>query len=466
MVGGVPREDVGEPGLHADADEREPARLLPLRGLGELLVADVGSLRTSVDRTRRLFEVAGDEVPWDDAFDAAVLATSAQLLGAGERVLDDSVAYVKQRRQFGREIGSYQAIKHALADVRIALDFARPLVFGAALGEVPASAAKVVAGDAAYLAARTGLQVHGAIGYTAEFDLSLWLTKIRALVGAWGTPAVHRARLLESLVRLMEFAFSEEQVELAATVRSLLTKRADSAAVRAAMTSDSGYDADLWRTLVEQIGAAALGIPEEHDGAGFSLFESLIVLQEVGWSLAPSPLLATLVATEALLAGADDDAKARLLPRIAAGEVATVALDGPVLDADRAAIVLAAVDDALVEVSDPAAEVGGVDGPDAPARPARLDRRHHDRRRRRGSGPCRAGRGGRRHRAPGRPGRPRPRHDRRLHQGAGAVRPPDRVVPGAQAPDGGPARAARDVTLGGVGGVARRLGRGPTTPSG
>ncbi len=154
----------------------------------------------------------------------------------------------------------------------------------------------------------------------------------------------------------MEFAFSEEQVELAATVRSLLTKRADSAAVRAAMTSDSGYDADLWRTLVEQIGAAALGIPEEHDGAGFSLFESLIVLQEVGWSLAPSPLLATLVATEALLAGADDDAKARLLPRIAAGEVATVALDGPVLDADRAAIVLAAVDDALVEVSDPAAE--------------------------------------------------------------------------------------------------------------
>ena len=96
-----------------------------------------------------------------------MLATSAQLLGAGERVLADSVTYVKQRKQFGREIGSYQAIKHALADVRIALDFARPLVFGAALGEVPASAAKVAAADAAYLASRTGLQVHGAIGYTA-----------------------------------------------------------------------------------------------------------------------------------------------------------------------------------------------------------------------------------------------------------------------------------------------------------
>ncbi len=129
-----------------------------------------------------------------------MLAVSAQLLGAGERVLADSVAYVKQRRQFGREIGSYQAIKHALADVRIALDFARPLVLGAALGEVPASAAKVGAGDAAYLAMRTGLQVHGAIGYTAELDLSLWLTKIRALVSAWGTPAEHRRRLLEGLL--------------------------------------------------------------------------------------------------------------------------------------------------------------------------------------------------------------------------------------------------------------------------
>ena len=96
-----------------------------------------------------------------------MLATAAQLLGAGERVLADSVAYVKQRKQFGREIGSYQAIKHALADVRIALDFARPLVFGAALGAIDVSAAKVACADAAYLASRTGLQVHGAIGYTA-----------------------------------------------------------------------------------------------------------------------------------------------------------------------------------------------------------------------------------------------------------------------------------------------------------
>lgn len=174
--------------------------------VGSAPAESIGEMHRSVDRTRRLFSVGGFEPvasgtssTADAAFELAVLAASAQLLGAGERVLADSVTYVKQRTQFGREIGSYQAIKHALADVRIALDFARPLVFGAALGEIDVSAAKIAAGDAAYLSSRTGLQVHGAIGYTAEFDLSLWLTKIRALVTAWGTPDLHRGRLLDQL---------------------------------------------------------------------------------------------------------------------------------------------------------------------------------------------------------------------------------------------------------------------------
>jgi len=165
--------------------------------------ANVGEMQRSVDPTRRLFELDAaapvSTAALGPAFDLAVLATSAQLLGLGEHLLEESVAFVKQRKQFGREIGSYQAIKHRLADVRIALDFARPLVFGAALDEVPTSAAKVAAGDAAYLAARTALQVHGAIGYTRELDLSLWILKVRALVGAWGTPAHHRARVLEGL---------------------------------------------------------------------------------------------------------------------------------------------------------------------------------------------------------------------------------------------------------------------------
>jgi hypothetical protein len=143
-----------------------------------------------------------------DDEELATLATAAYLLGAGERVLADTVAYAKQRRQFGREIGSYQAIKHRLADVRIALDFARPLVLGAALvstgstseRERGISAAKVAAGEAAYLASRAGLQVHGAIGYTRELELSTWIGTIRELQSAHGTAAFHRQRILDSLL--------------------------------------------------------------------------------------------------------------------------------------------------------------------------------------------------------------------------------------------------------------------------
>jgi alkylation response protein AidB-like acyl-CoA dehydrogenase len=172
----------------------------------------------------------------------------------------------------------------------------------------------------------------------------------------------------------MEFAFSEEQQELAATVRSLLTKRADSAAVRKSVESDAGYDEALWQTLCEQIGAAALGIPEDYDGAGFTLFESLIVLEEVGRSLAPSPLLSSLVTSEALLAGADEDAKRRLLPRIAAGEPAAfVTGAGPVLDGDRATVLVAATDDGLVEVEPGSVSQTWAESMDQTTRLAHLD---------------------------------------------------------------------------------------------
>jgi alkylation response protein AidB-like acyl-CoA dehydrogenase len=179
-----------------------------------LATARLGAPRDSVDPARRLVDVQPGDAVWpldpdtaDRALDQAVLALSAQLLGLGEHLLATTVTYVKQRRQFGREIGSYQALKHQLADVRIALDFARPLVFGAAVtfdGAAPVrardiSAARVRAGDAAYLAARTALQLHGAIGYTEEHDLSLWILKVRALVGTWGSAAFHRGRVLEAL---------------------------------------------------------------------------------------------------------------------------------------------------------------------------------------------------------------------------------------------------------------------------
>lgn len=175
--------------------------------------AEAGEGQESIDAARTLHELtpAGPAAALDEqtvalAIDRATLGSAAMLLGAGERLLEEAVAYAKLREQFGRIIGEYQGLKHQLANVRVALTFARPLLKGAALdlgtpsGERSVSAAKVAAADAAMLAARTALQVHGAIGYTQEHDLSLWLTRVHALATSWGTGRYHRSRIASSIL--------------------------------------------------------------------------------------------------------------------------------------------------------------------------------------------------------------------------------------------------------------------------
>ncbi|GAA2235122.1 acyl-CoA dehydrogenase family protein [Streptomyces amakusaensis] len=173
-----------------------------------------GPLRTATDPARRsAVPAAGGTVlaGGGPVAGAAALAgayarllTAAQCLGLGLALLGRTVAHVRERRQFGVPIGSFQAVKHRLADTHIALEFARPLVFGAALTLTPVdiAAAKTAAGEAAYAAALTALQLHGAIGYTDELDLSRLLRKARPLRDAWGTPARCRAELLAALAPL------------------------------------------------------------------------------------------------------------------------------------------------------------------------------------------------------------------------------------------------------------------------
>ncbi|MEU0106207.1 acyl-CoA dehydrogenase family protein [Streptomyces sp. NPDC006251] len=163
-----------------------------------------GPVRASLDPARRLTPLTpGGELlgaPAEAALSWARLATAAQALGVGLALLDRTVGHVKRRHQFGVPVGSFQAVKHRLADAKIALEFARPLVFGAALTLRPAdvAAAKVAACEAAYATARTALHLHGAIGYTAEYDLSLWLAKARALRTAWGAPEECRALVVSA----------------------------------------------------------------------------------------------------------------------------------------------------------------------------------------------------------------------------------------------------------------------------
>ncbi|MFY2861575.1 acyl-CoA dehydrogenase family protein [Mycobacterium sp. THU-M104] len=171
----------------------------------DVTTAEPGRQHESVDPSRRLYDVAATGEIWHAdiprAYEFGALATAAQLVGAAEALLHAAVDYAKQRTQFGRVIGSYQAIKHKLADVHIAVELARPLVYGAALSLKPCdvSAAKAAAAEAGLLAARSALQTHGAIGFTGEHDLSLWLLRVQALRSAWGTPEEHRRRVLEAL---------------------------------------------------------------------------------------------------------------------------------------------------------------------------------------------------------------------------------------------------------------------------
>ena len=135
---------------------------------------------------------------------------------------------------------------------------------------------------------------------------------------------------------------SEERELLRSTVAALVEKHASPEAVRQAMESEHGYDESLWKLLCEQVGAAALVVPEELGGAGGELADAAVVLEELGKGLVPTPLLGTTLAELALLSLDEPDGDA--LEELAAGtKIGTVAFDTDyVVSGDVADIVIAA----------------------------------------------------------------------------------------------------------------------------
>jgi alkylation response protein AidB-like acyl-CoA dehydrogenase len=135
---------------------------------------------------------------------------------------------------------------------------------------------------------------------------------------------------------------TEERQLLRETVAALVDKHASPAAVREAMASERGYDESLWKLLCEQVGAAALVVPEELGGAGGELADAAVVLEELGKALVPTPLLGTTLAELALLAADEPDADT--LERLAEGtSIGAVVFDpGYVVNGDIADIVIAA----------------------------------------------------------------------------------------------------------------------------
>jgi geranylgeranyl pyrophosphate synthase len=173
----------------------------------------------SIDASRRMYRLdtqghagqclqADGAALWAATYDRASLSVAAQHLGLAARMLDLSVDYSAQRKQFGKPIGSFQAVKHHLADVAVQLEFARPVLYRAAYalqhGELHAdvlvSHARIAASEAALLAARKGIQVHGAMGYTWEADLQMFMKRAWALDHSWGSRGVHQARVAQWLL--------------------------------------------------------------------------------------------------------------------------------------------------------------------------------------------------------------------------------------------------------------------------
>ena len=203
------------------------ARLVPEAHVADLVLVPVDGevlavrgarvrVHDSLDRTRVLCDVplAGAETlgPAPDlpaAYETVAVALAAELVGTARWLLDTTVAYVGDRRQFGVPVGSFQAVQHSCADVLVDLERARAAVYWAAMcvdagspdRSRAAAVAKASAGDAARHAARAAVQLHGGMGYTWESDVHLYVRRVYGSEPLLGGSEDQRARLAALLPR-------------------------------------------------------------------------------------------------------------------------------------------------------------------------------------------------------------------------------------------------------------------------
>jgi alkylation response protein AidB-like acyl-CoA dehydrogenase len=187
-----------------------------LAGAGEVTIAPVRSLdaglqlcaaQLAAGRGTLLASAGMAQAASGRLLNRGAVQAAAQALGVAERLLELAAAYAKERVQFGKPVGAYQAIKHHLASVAVKLEFARAVVYAAATrlahldvrACVAASHAKLAAVAAADQAARSAIQVHGAMGYSWELDLHFYMKRAWSLAGRWGDHNFH-ARRVQSLV--------------------------------------------------------------------------------------------------------------------------------------------------------------------------------------------------------------------------------------------------------------------------
>jgi len=174
----------------------------------------------SIDQTRRLAELHFDDAraellgaehggwdAWQWLRDRALVALAAEALGGTEKVLEDAVAYAKQRVQFGKPIGVHQAIKHKCADMLIAVESCKSITYWAAWSAaeetddapLAAAMAKAYTSDAYRECSAENIQIHGGVGFTWEYDCHLYYKRAKALEVTFGDASLHRERVASLL---------------------------------------------------------------------------------------------------------------------------------------------------------------------------------------------------------------------------------------------------------------------------
>jgi alkylation response protein AidB-like acyl-CoA dehydrogenase len=200
----------GEAVLVPDADSAEVIVLLD-GDSGTVLEAGSAEVEpfVTIDLTRRFGRVRGDGEPLagdpGPALDRIAVATAAELVGVAQRALEMAVDYARERKQFGRPIGSYQAVSHACAQMLLEVESARSTTLYAAWTAeaepealpLAASMAKAYASDAGWRVTASSLQVHGGIGFTWEHDLHFFLKRARTDGQLYGSASQHRERVAE-----------------------------------------------------------------------------------------------------------------------------------------------------------------------------------------------------------------------------------------------------------------------------
>lgn len=190
------------PARTAGIERRSHTTMDPTRRFAALTLCDV-----SLSAAALLIDEEGASAALEHTLDLAAIALAAEQTGGAQRCLDLAVAYAKQRVQFGRPIGGFQAIKHKCADMMVAVETARSAAYHAgcvaAEGQAglatPASLAKAWCSEAYFRCAADALQIHGGVGFTWEYDVHLHLKRARSMEAWLGTPAWHRERVAAAI---------------------------------------------------------------------------------------------------------------------------------------------------------------------------------------------------------------------------------------------------------------------------